>query len=302
MNNSDAIRAVRRMQRYIAAHIDQTITLRQLAQVAGYSPYHSARLFSRYTGRAPLSYIRSLRLSRAALRLRDGAPRVIDVALDYMFDSHEGFTRAFTREFGISPHKYSMEPVPIRLFMPESAGCGLLKDETEAQKMQESNAIPIFTQVIERPARKLLLKRGIAAEEYFAYCGEVGCDVWGVLCSIREALYEPVGIWLPDHLIAPGTSRYVHGVELPQDYAGDVPEGFDLIDLPPCTLMVFQGPQFDDEYFAEAVGQVWRALETYDPTLYGYEWDPQAAPRMQLAPQGSRGYIEMRPVKRISGK
>ena len=86
---------------------------------------------------------------------------------------------------------------------------------------------------MERPARKLLLKRGRGAKEYFAYCEEVGCDIWGVLCSVQEALYEPVGLWLPDHLIAPGTSQYVQGVELPLDYDKPIPEGFELIELPP---------------------------------------------------------------------
>lgn len=43
----------------------------------------------------------------------------------------------------------------------------------------------IFVQVVERPKRKVLLKRGIKATEYFAYCEEVGCDVWGMLSSVK---------------------------------------------------------------------------------------------------------------------
>ena len=50
--------------------------------------------------------------------MQNGHPRIVDVAFDFVFDSHEGFTRAFTKEFGVSPKKYSTHPVPIKLFMP----------------------------------------------------------------------------------------------------------------------------------------------------------------------------------------
>lgn len=52
----------------------------------------------------------------------------------------------------------------------------------------------IFVQVIERPARKVLLRRGRKATNYFSYCEEVGCDVWAVLSSVKEAMYEPIGM------------------------------------------------------------------------------------------------------------
>ena len=157
----------------------------------------------------------------------------------------------------------------------------------------------IFVQVVERPSRKLLLKRGINAQDYYAFCEEVGCDVWDVLCGVREALYEPVGLWLPEHLILPGTSKYVQGVELPLDYSQPVPEGYDLMDLPSCNMMVFQGEPYNDDVYEEAIGQVWEQIKHFDPTLYGYQWAPEAAPRFQLEPRGYRGYIEAWPVEPI---
>ena len=66
----------------------------------------------------------------------------------------------------------------------------------------------IFTQVIERPARKLILKRGVQATDYYAYCEEVGCEIWGILESIKGALYESIGVWLPEGMRKPGTSEY----------------------------------------------------------------------------------------------
>ena len=46
-------------------------------------------------------------------------------------------------------------------------------------------------------------------------------------------MYEPIGMWLPSHLINKGTSQYVQGVEVPLDYSNDIPDGYELIELPP---------------------------------------------------------------------
>ncbi|WP_222427893.1 hypothetical protein [Sporomusa sp. KB1] len=164
---------------------------------------------------------------------------------------------------------------------------------------ERPKANTVFVQVVERPARRLILKRGINADNYFAYCEEAGCDVWGILCSIKQALYEPIGMWLPDNLRKPGTSVYAQGVEVPGEYAGEVPEGFEIIDLLPCKVMVFQGPPFEDENFMEAIDDSWQVIKDYNPELYGFTWADEAGPRFQLAPLGKRGYIEARPVKEI---
>jgi len=107
MDNKPKIDAVVRMQDYIEKNINEKITLYCLAGQAGYSPWHCARIFKEVTGKAPFDYIRSLRLSCAALRLKDKKERIADVAFDFVFDSHEGFTRAFSRQFGITPKSYS---------------------------------------------------------------------------------------------------------------------------------------------------------------------------------------------------
>jgi AraC-like DNA-binding protein len=68
------------MQDFIEQHIAEPITLRMLSQAAGYSPWHTSRIFREMTGRTPFEYLRELRLSRAASRLRDEDARIIDVA------------------------------------------------------------------------------------------------------------------------------------------------------------------------------------------------------------------------------
>lgn len=297
----DRINAVQRMQDYIEARLGEPITLRKLAAAAGYSPWHAARLFRELTGKTPFEYIRSLRLSRAALKLWDEDAKVIDVALDFVFDSHEGFSRAFSKQFGLSPQAYRRSTPPLQLFMPWPVrGRHLIMRKGATTMPEQAKVKTIFTQVVERPARKLILKRGAKAAHYFEYCEEVGCDIWGVLCSIKGALYEPIGLWLPAGLRRPGTSVYAQGVEVPADYSGEIPAGFEIIDLPPCKIMIFQGEPYDDDRFEAEITEVQQAINAYDPAIYGFAWDDEAGPRFQLAPMGYRGYIEARPVRQLN--
>lgn len=297
MANLEHAAAVTRMQDYIEAHLDKDITLHQLAQQAGYSPWHCAKLFKEYTRSSPFEYIRKLRLSQAALVLRDEQRKVVDVALDFVFDSHEGFTRAFQKQFGIRPKAYQKKTPPIQLFHPYPVESYYIMEESRQEKLPMMQNFHV--QLMDYPARKLILLRGKQADSYIDYAKEAGCDVWGILASIKEALYEPVGMWLPERFRPEGTSLYAQGVEVPADYAGEVPDGFDLIDLPACTMMLFQGEPYDETCFDEAIMDLMKQIGTYDPGQNNYMWAPEDAPRVQLEPQGYRGYIEARPVRPI---
>lgn len=304
MERWEVIEAVNKMQKYIEKNISSKITMSNLAKIAGYSQWHASRIFKEFTGKTPFEYIRALRLSKAALLFRDNQKsKVIDIAFDFVFDSHEGFTKAFIKQFGISPKKYKDNPKPLRLFIPHHVRDRYQTIKKGDGKMStKKNASTVFVQVIERSVRKLILKRGIKAKDYFEYCDEVGCDVWGILSSIKEALYEPAGMWIPTKLIKKGTSKYVQGVEVSCEYSGDIPDGFEVIELEPCKMMVFQGEPYDDENFKESIENLWDVIKKYNPQTYGFEWADDKAPRFQLEPQGYRGYIEALPVRQLNVK
>ena len=231
----------------------------------------------------------------AALSLRDDSITITQAAMALGFGSVDGFARAFHREFGCTPGAYAAHPTPLYLFHPY--GVKFSKPERKTSM----NTKCVFVQLMEKPARKVILKRGITAKHYWTYCEEVGCDVWGLLLSIKSISGEPVCLWLPEHLILPGTSEYVQGVEVDASYAGHVPAGFEIIDLPAATYLMFQGEPFPEEAYGEAIRQVQHAIQQYQPSLTGYQWDP-SNPKIQLEPIGTRGYIELHPVVPLSGQ
>lgn len=286
MNKSVA----RDVQKYINNHINEEMTLASISKAFGYSPYYLSRLFKRDVGINIFDYIRKIRLTESARTLRDETnKKIIDVAFDFYFDSHEGFTRAFAKEFKILPHTYHKNPKPIKYFVPYLV-------ELERKEEKKMNIKTIFVQVIERPKRKAIILRGKKAREYFEYSNEVGCDVWGILSSVKEAINEPMGMWLSEHLRQKDTSIYVQGVEVPEDYQGIIPEGFELLDLPATKLIIFQGEPYDDDHFRIEVGSMMERINDYNPEIYGFEYDDEGY-RFQYEPQGHRGYIEGRTVK-----
>lgn len=289
----DVVLAVQRMQDYIEENLGENITLAALAGVSLFSPWYSYRLFTKWTGLTPAEYIRKLRLSRSALKLRDETCRIADVAFEMGFGSVDGYQRAFLREFGRNPREYASHPIPIYLFTPYGVKYRMIEKEKRMEQVKS-----VFIQVIEKPARKAAIKRGVKATEYFSYCEEVGCDVWGLLTSMQSLGGEPVCLWLPKTDIKPGTSEYVQGVELSCDYEGEIPEGIDLLELPAATYLMFQGEPFEEEDYCQAIEAVQEAMDRYDPSVIGYVWDA-SNPRMQLEPVGTRGYIELRPVRSV---
>ena len=287
------IEAVQRMQDYIQLNLNKDITMAELARVSNYSPWYSYRLFVKLLGMTPAVYIRRLRLSKSALRLRDEKIRIIDVALETGFDSVDGYQRAFYKEFGYNPCEYSMCPIPIYLFKPYG-----IKYSKRSGDTKMSDVKSVFVQVIEKPERKVIIKRGKEAKEYWKYCEEVGCDIWGLLSSIKSMSGEPICLWLPQKYIKEETSEYVQGVEVSVDFSGEIPNGFDIIELPKCKYIMFQGESFEEVNFGEAIQQVMEAIKKYNPQIIGYQWDT-SNPRIQLEPIGTRGYIELHPVKDI---
>ena len=284
-------KAVRAMQEYISEHIADEITPADLAKASNFSPWYARKLFVKHLGMTPAVYIRRLKLSKSALRLRDEKISVLDIAMDMGFESVDGYQRAFRREFGCNPKEYALSPVPIWLFTPSL----IIDEERKVSDMSDKRTV--FIQIVEKPARKVIIKRGIKANEYWSYCKEVGCDVWGLLTSIKSISGEPVCLWLPEHLRKPVSNEYVQGVEVEQDYKGSIPEGFDVIDLPAATYLLFRGEAFEEEAYESAIGEIWDAEKKYDPAFIGYEWDDKN-PRIQLEPRGERGYIELVPVKK----
>lgn len=102
----DTIYSVDSWTKYIDDHITMNLTTTALAEKFCYSDTHFKRIFRYYYKMSVSDYIRKRRLQAAAERIREGMT-CKDVAAKYNFKTYAGFSRAFQKEFNMTPAAYS---------------------------------------------------------------------------------------------------------------------------------------------------------------------------------------------------
>jgi len=102
---------------YIDAHLKAPLSVEMLATAAGFSSYYYCRLFSLYMEMPVMEYVRRRRLAKGAAEICEGR-RILDVAMDYGFESHNGFSKAFRKVYGYSPDEYRRRVSPHRPIAP----------------------------------------------------------------------------------------------------------------------------------------------------------------------------------------
>jgi len=299
MELADKITAVGKMQAYIVAHLDEKITIADVSRAAGYSKYYAIRVFKELTHKTPFETIRALRLTKAAQSLCDSGDKVVDVALESGFDSHDGFTRAFARQFGITPQKYQQEMPPVYWFTHYPLVAYYRMKEGNETMPQGPIAQTMAVTAVERPRRKLILLRSVKANDYLSYCEEKGCEWEGLFNSIPEKFDYAALLTLPPGLIKDGTGEMASGVEVPFDYNKPIPAGCDEVILQPCTMLYFQGAPFiNEDDFGEAITALWDAIASYNPTSDGWQYDPVQAPYFNFGATAKTGARMARPVRK----
>ncbi len=93
------------MKARLAADLAEPVTLTELAEAVGLSPFHAARLFAHATGLPPHAWRNQLRLQRSLAPLRAGLS-VTEVAAASGFTDQSHFTRHFRRMFGVPPGRW----------------------------------------------------------------------------------------------------------------------------------------------------------------------------------------------------
>lgn len=112
----DYFERVRKIVDYIEANLNNDITLDDLARQAFFSSYHFHRIFQTMVGESVMEYIRKRRLAKAAAELRFSDKKIVQIALDYNFNSPDTFTRAFKKYYGMTPEKYRHQPRQFSCF------------------------------------------------------------------------------------------------------------------------------------------------------------------------------------------
>ncbi len=91
---------------FIEENLKEKLTIEMIAEKAYFSKYHFIRVFTAMTGETVGNYLRKRRISRSSKQLINSNSTILDIALDYQFESQEAYTRSFKKIYNTSPGKY----------------------------------------------------------------------------------------------------------------------------------------------------------------------------------------------------
>lgn len=307
------------IDRAIGQEEDEALLLRRLAEKMGYSEYYVSRKFRQVTKVSLREYIRCRKLALALLDLRDSNATVLEIALKYGYTSHEGFTRAFSALYGITPSEYRRHPRPVSLrtlfhpydcYLLENGGFGRMATDDEVK-----------TYFVTIPAHKFLHIRNYESRGYWDFWQKMGqipgmdCEtICGLLTSIPGKLDDLGGKGIDS-----GAGQIMgflndprgrmcswgiplaecYGVRLPLDFSGEIPPQMLLMDVPEGEYLVFEHGPFD---YADQNCQVEQKIEAamakFDYDAAGYELDLTPGRIFYFYHDCARFWKYVRPVKR----
>ena len=112
----DSYNDLNRLIEEIENNLKNEIDYQQLAKILGTSTYTMQRIFTFLTGITITEYIRKRRLSKAAEELRKTNHKIIDIAIQYHYDSPVSFSNAFKKMYGESPANFRKRKTRITIY------------------------------------------------------------------------------------------------------------------------------------------------------------------------------------------
>lgn len=96
----------RRATEFVNAHLDESLSLTQLAEIAGMSAYHFSRALKKSTGFTPHAYVVHQRMARAKQLLTETKMPITEVAAAVGYGNYNHFSTQFRKLVGVSPSAY----------------------------------------------------------------------------------------------------------------------------------------------------------------------------------------------------
>jgi AraC family transcriptional regulator len=204
--------AIQKTLDYIEEHIGEDIKIEELAEAAALSVFYYQRLFSRLVKKPVREYMKLRRMAISAEALRNKKHRILDIALDYGFDSHETFTRAFGEAYGMTPQQYRDNPVLLNQFDKPDLLLGYLLIDEGVPLISDGLVLEMNRKALEQPVDFVGLVGYVPITGHFPVGESTGTDM-------------PGEIWRRFHQEKGRIHRVPNGRELGVAYMGDAPEG-----------------------------------------------------------------------------
>ena len=247
---------------YMEAHIAEPVTYAGVAKSLYLSGFHFHRMFSMVTGMTPAEYMRRRRLSLAGEALSAAGGKVLDVALQYGYDSPESFTKAFTRFHGITPIAARRSGAVLRQFNRLSVKILVEGGESMQYRIEKRDSFSLLAAVRSLPNAAAGDSDNHEIHDFWMECGENGTisalkrrAAGGALCGVCESVSSD----RPD---------FRYGIAVPYHDAAPVPAGFERWTIEAGTWAVFQCIGRDED---NIIGETWGKIFREFLPQSGYE-------------------------------
>lgn len=261
----ELITGINRVMAYTEQHLKEDLDCAKLAQLSGCSYADFQRVFSLLNHMSYLEYVKARRLSQAAVEIIHSRKRILDIALEYGYESADVFAAAFRRAFGCSPSQARKQNLQLPLFLPRSFtitvhGNTEMKYEIKRKAgMHLSGHSVISTQNENRSIK---------------FWSDVKAD--GTLQRMMQEAATAVSYGLCFGYDKYGNNRYMIAVE------GMLSEEYEAFALPAADWMKFQntGP------IAEGLPALWKTIYAEVLPASGYDRN-ESMPTVELYGEGS---------------
>jgi AraC family transcriptional regulator len=230
----------------------EDVSLSALAALAHRSPFHLHRRFVAVAGETPKAYTSRIRLDRAAADLLVTDRPAAVIAADHGFASHEVFTRAFTRRFGVTPRAYRARGLHATddrhadfhaATVASVAPCvGLYRMPLERTEVMPAE-MPIDIAIKDLPAtHALVMRRRISRDEIAATLGAMLPAVFAHAQKHGLALAGPPFARYPE--IGMGSFLMEAGFAVASPADGDPEAGIEALAIPAgeAAVAIHRGP------------------------------------------------------------
>ena len=265
------VHVIQKMLHYIDDNLDKDLNVDRLAETANFSSYHFCRVFLWHVGYPVMKYVRMRRLEYVVSEFAT-KKRIIDIAINYGFETYSGFSKAFKRYYGVAPEKYRIHVQPTQPLLPNLVHMnsyaigGLIMNP----KFVTSNEIQLVGYEL-----KTSSIGGINYKEIPAFWQSCSAD--GRMKKLHTADFaKNHSEYGACSSVDPETGEFSYfiGLEVKEDV--DIPKEFCLWTLPSATYAVFSTPPAKGVDFAKTIKGAWQFIMNDWFPQSGYEFLPNS--------------------------
>lgn len=264
----DYIDLIQKTIDYIEARITEKIEVEELANISGFSTYHYYRIFHSFVGIPVMEYVTRRKLVHALFNLSKGE-KIVDIALNYGFETHAGFTKAFKKCFGYSPNFYRIHAPEG---FPQKVNLRILKENNIGGVIMEPKIVTRDAFKIVGYEFKTTLRNNAYSRDIPAFWDKCNLeDKESRLYATQDVpRHGEYGICVNTNMENDEFS-YVLGVEVINFNKAE--EEMYKLKVPEATYAVFTTPAVPEEDFVASINGTWKyILQEWFPNS-GYEID-----------------------------